>query len=283
VYSTSSTRTLSRTISKGLLAVAVAGVLFGTSAPVAAQDSPVTVTAGVDVPSLYYFRGTRQETDPKFTMWPWIDVGVPILGEGEGAVKSASLNIGLWNSLHTGSSGSGTDGQGAWYEMDFYGTLGLGFEGFSLATTYTAYTYPAPDFDPIHEIMFKASVPHMLAPYGLVAFEFADCEVCPKGTYAELGVGPSWPLTAEEGAPTLTVPVKIGLGLKDYYPGDDGASFGFASVGGTVAYAVNEMVSVKGGLEILMLGDANEALNAKEDGETSKAGFVGFFGIGFAF
>jgi hypothetical protein len=237
------------------------------------------VTAGIDVPSLYYFRGFRQEVSPKLTMWPWADVGVPILVDGEGSVKSASLNIGMWNSLHTGSSGT-DGGPGLLYETDIYATIGLGFEGFSLATTYTAYTYPAPDFEPIHEIMFKASVPNMLAPYGLVAIEFIDCDGCPKGTYAELGVGPSFPL-GEEGSATLTVPIKVGLGLKDYY--EDGVSFGFASVGGTIGYPVNEKVSLKFGAEVLMLGDVAEGFNFNDNFETSKTGFVVFGGIGFTF
>jgi hypothetical protein len=261
------------------MAVAVVGVLAGTPAPAAAQDEmPVSISAGVDIPSLYYFRGFRQEFDPKLTMWPWIDVGASILEEGTGAVKSATLNVGLWNSVHTGSSGSDTAGQSAFYETDFYATLGLGFESFELGTTYTLYASPNDSFDRIHEIAIKGSVSHMLAPYGLIAFEFAEDD---PGTYLELGVGPSWPLGEEEGAPTLTVPVKLGFGLKDYY--DDGAAFGFFSVGGTVDYPVNEMVSIRGGVEILSLGEGAEASNVNADFETSKTGFVVFGGIGFAF
>jgi hypothetical protein len=267
-------------IGKGLMAVAVVGVLAGVPAPAAAQDEmPVSITAGVDIPSLYYFRGFRQEVDPTFTMWPWIDVGVPLISEGEGSIKSATLNVGLWNSIHTGSNKDDFDG--AFYESDIYATLGLGFEQFALGVTYTGYTYPAPDFDAIHEILFKVSVPHTLAPYGLVAYEFIDCDGCDKGTYAEIGIGPSWPLSEEEGAATLTVPVKLGFGLKDYY--DDGAAFGFFSVGGTVAKAINEMVSVKGGVEVLALGEGAEDFNENSDGEESKTGFVVFGGIGFAF
>jgi hypothetical protein len=260
------------------MAAAVVGLFVAAPAPAAAQ-TPVTVTAGIDIPSLYYFRGFRQETSPKLTVWPWIDVGASLVSEGEGSVTSATLNVGLWNSLHTGSNKDDFDG--AFYESDIYATLGLGFEQFALGVTYTGYTYPAPDFDAIHEILFKVSVPHMLAPYGLIAYEFIDCDGCDKGTYAEIGIGPSWPLSEAEGAATLTVPVKIGLGLNDYY--DDGASFGFFSVGGTVAKAINEMVSVKGGAEVLMLGEGAEGFNVNDQGETSKAGFVVFGGLGFAF
>jgi hypothetical protein len=259
------------------MAVVVTGLLAGSAAPAVAQDGPpISVSAGVDIPSLYYWRGLRQEADPKLTLWPWIDVGAPIFSEGEGSLKSASVNVGLWNSVHTGSSGSGTDGQGALYETDFYATLSLGFEGFTLGTTYTAYMSPNDLFDTFHEVAFKASVAHTLAPYGLIAFDNSG----DNGVYLELGAGPSWPLTEDEGAPTLTVPVRLGFGLKEYYNDE---AFGFFSVGGTVAYPVNDMVSVKGGVEILALGDGAEASNFNEDGETSKTGFVVFGGIGFAF
>lgn len=279
MHSTSSTGRFFHTIGKGLMAAAVVGVLAGTPAPAAAQDErPVSISAGIDIPSLYYFRGFRQEFDPKFTMWPWIDVGAPILEEGTGAVKSAALNVGLWNSVHTGSSGSDTPGQSAFYETDFYATLGLDFESFALGTTYTLYSSPNDSFDRVHEIAIKGSFPHMLAPYGMIAFEFAEDD---PGTYLELGVGPSWPLGDTEGGATLTVPVKLGFGLKNYY--DDGAAFGYFSVGGTVAYPVNDVVSVKGGVEVLSLGEGAEASNVNADFETSKTGFVVFGGIGFAF
>jgi hypothetical protein len=245
-----------------------------------AQDSPVVVTGGVDVPSLYYFRGIRQEVDPKFTMWPWVDVGVPIRSGGDGAVQSVNLNIGSWNSIHTGSNKDVYDG--AFYESDFYATLSLGLQNaLTLATTYTAYTYPAPDFDAIHEIMFKLSSGTRFAPYGLVAFEFKDCDGCDKGTYAELGIGPSFPLTDTEGGPTLAIPVKLGLDLNKYYGGDEG--FAFFDIGGLITYPLQNGWSVRAGADFLALSDTLEAFNINDDLETSKTGFVVMGGVGFSF
>lgn len=270
-----------RVVSKAL-GVAACAALFSMAAPVPAlaQDSPLAVTAGVDFPSLYYFRGVRQEVDPKLTMQPWIDVGVPLM-EGDGAIQSANLNVGSWNSWHTGSSGSGDGGPGFLYETDFYATLGLGFSGFTLATTYTAYTYPSPDFDAIHEIAFRGTVAHMLAPYVLLAQEFAEDD---PGTYLELGVGPSFALSDEEGGPTLAVPVKIGLDVNDYYGGDTGYSF--FSVGGTVNYPLPEQSwgtwGLRAGLEVLALSDTLEGFNFNGD-DFSSTGFIGFGGLTFAF
>lgn len=265
-----------RAAARGFGVAALAGALaVAAPAPAAAQDAPVEVSVGVDFPSLYYYRGVRQELDPGLTMWPWVDVGIPIM-EGDGAVKSASLNVGSFNSIHTGSNKDDFDG--AFYESDFYATLGLGFAGWSLDTTYTAYMYPAPDFEAIHEIAFRGTVDNFLSPYGLVAFEFAEDE---PGTYFEIGIGPSFALTDAEEGPSLDVPVKIGFDVNDYYGGDTG--FAFFSIGGTVNIPLQDRVSLRGGVELLSLSDTLEFFNVNEDFETSKTGFVGFVGIGFAF
>jgi hypothetical protein len=240
-------------------------------APAAAQ---VKVTGGVDIPTLYYFRGFRQETDPAFTMQPFVDVGGSLFS-GDGSLKSASVNVGSWNSIHTGSNKDDYDG--AFYESDFYATLGLGFSQFNLATTYTAYAYPAPEFDTIHEIAFKGTSTNRWAPYGMIAFEFAEDN---PGTYLELGVGPTFPLRDGDGAPTLTIPVRAAFDLKDYYGGDD--KFGYFGVGGTVIIPRGKW-SIKAAVDVLMLGDTLEGANFNQDGDTSQVGFVGLIGIGFAF
>lgn len=239
-----------------------------------AAEAQVAVTGGVDVPSLYYFRGVRQEVDPKLTLQPFIDVGGSLMSDGQGTLKSATLNVGSFNSIHTGSN---KDDFGAFYESDVYATLGLSFDKFSLGTTYTAYTYPAPGFDTIHEIAFKGSFSNKLAPYGLVAFEFAEDN---PGTYVELGVGPSFPLTSSEGGPTLTIPVRIAFDAKDYYGGDTG--FSYFGIGGTVVIPRGKW-SIKLAVDSMALSDTLKAYNTKEDGSSSKMTFVGTAGLGFSF
>ena len=189
------------------------------------------------MPSVYVFRGIVQEADPKLTLFPAGDIGLA-LKSGDGGLKSVGVNFGVWNSLQTGSSGfDGPTGK-LHYEEDFYATLSLGFGGgVGLATTYTSYTSPNGMFPTVKEIAFKVSKTHMVAPYGIVAFELDDDGQADgganKGTYLELGVGPSWPLGG--GKATLTVPVKVGLSLKDYYEGFDGDSkFGFFDVGALI-------------------------------------------------
>jgi hypothetical protein len=123
------------------LTVAVLSALFVR--PAQAQDpnpGAITLTAGLDIPTLYFFRGIRQETDPKLTLWPYGDVGLALFA-GDGGVRSVGVNFGVWNSLHTGSSGLDGPSDKLHYEEDFYATLNLGFgAGVALGTTFTAYT-----------------------------------------------------------------------------------------------------------------------------------------------
>ena len=96
-------------------------------------------------------------------MWPFGDLGIALFS-GDGGVKSAAVNFGVWNSLHTGSSGSDGPSDKLHYELDFYTTLSLGFGGgVSLGTTYTAYTSPNNMFNSVKELSFKVSKAHMLA------------------------------------------------------------------------------------------------------------------------
>jgi hypothetical protein len=262
--------------------------MFGAAATASAQADPnpgaLTITAGLDFPTLYFFRGIRQEVDPKLTMWPFGDLGIALYS-GDGGLKSASVNVGVWNSLHTGSSGSDGPTGGLHYEEDFYTTLGLGFGGgFTVGTTFTAYTSPNAMFTTVKEISFKVSKAHMLAPYGVLAFEIGGDESGQadsghtfggsKGTYLELGVGPSWPLG--DGLATLAVPVKLGLSLSNYYERIDDAgdvtddAFGFFDIGGLVTFPLKGIPASFGswnfhaGLDLLMFGDTTQALNKDE-------------------
>jgi hypothetical protein len=113
----------------------------------------VTFTGGLDVLNAYFFRGIPQD-DTGVILWPYGDLGFA-LHSGDGGLTSLTVNVGLWNSLHTGLTGS--DGPGKlWYEADFYSTLGFGFGGGStVGVTYTAYTSPNGMFGTVKELSFK--------------------------------------------------------------------------------------------------------------------------------
>lgn len=278
------------------------GTWMGAAGTAYAQNDPnpgaLTFTGGLDFPTLYFFRGIRQETDAGLTMWPFGDLGIALHSADEG-LRSAAVNIGVWNSLHTGSSGSDGPSGKLHYELDFYTTLSLGFGGgVSLGTTYTAYTSPNNMFTSVKELSFKVSKAHMLAPYGVLAFEMGGDESGQadgghfiggsKGTYLELGVGPSWALG--DGVATLAVPVKLGMSLSDYYERLDengtltDSGFGFFDIGGLLTFPLTKVSSSYGswnfhaGIDFLMFGDTTKAANLGDGNAV-----VGLFGIGLTY
>lgn len=271
------------------LTLSMAGAAAAQTPAPAADPDPntgaLTFTGGLDVPTKYVFRGIVQEADSKLTLFPYGDLGIALYS-GEGAIKSASVNFGVWNALLTGSSGSDGVTDKLHYEEDFYTTFTLGFDkGFSLATTYTAYTSPNGMFNTVQEIAFKVSKSHMLAPYGLIAFELdgqADGGSS-KGTYMELGVAPSWPLAG--GKATVAIPTKVGLSLNDYYEGPDGDSgFGYFQIGGLFTVPLSTSTSkfgawnLHGGVDVYAFGDTTKAFNNGDSGKV-----VASFGIGVVY
>ena len=81
----------------------------------------ITVTGGIDFLNAYLFRGIPQD-DTGVVMWPYGDLGIA-LHSGDGIFKSVGVNVGLWNSLHTGDAGLDGPSGKLWYESDFYATL----------------------------------------------------------------------------------------------------------------------------------------------------------------
>lgn len=301
---TTSISTFRRAAVAALFAAALAA---GTPAPALAQDDPnpgaLSFTGGLDVPSIYYFRGIRQERDPALTLWPYGDLGIALFS-GDGGLKSVGVNIGVWNSLHTGTSGTGGISEGLHYEEDFYTTLSLGFGGgVTVSTGYMALTSPNNMFTTVKEWQFKVAKAHWLSPYVFLARELgtepgvgqADAGA-EAGSYLELGAAPSWAFAA--GKATLGVPVKLGLSLGNYYEGADphhetpepeDSAFGFFSVGGLVTVPLTGIPSrfgswnIHAGADLLTLGHHPELLNVGPDGTTSKSTVVALIGLGVSY
>jgi hypothetical protein len=287
------------------LAAAVAAAALLCAAPAAAQSADpnpgaLTLTGGFDILNAYHFRGIPQDEDDFGSiMWPYADLGVALF-EGDGGLKTVSVNLGTWNSLHTG--GAGLDGPTGklWYESDFYATLGFGFGGgTSVGLTYTAYTSPNSLFSTVKEIAFKFAVDDSgylggaaVKPYVLIAREFgrdaADAAAglgqadagASLGTYMELGLAPGY--TAPRFS--VAVPVKVGLSLGDYYeggPSGEDETFGFFSLAGIVTLPFTGEPTrfgswnVHGGVEYLRLGERNQGFGENQ--------VIGSVGIGFSY
>lgn len=274
-------------------ATAAAALTVVMPATAAAQSDPnpgaLTVTGGVDFPAVYVFRGIVQESDPGFTMFPYVDLGWN-LHTGEGTVKSVGVNVGSWHSLQTGSSGSDGPSDRLHYEEDFYATLALGFGGgYSLGTTYTAYTSPNDMFTTVKEISFKVSKSHWLNPYGVLAFEIGGDNSGQAdggedlGTYLELGVSPAVPLKGQKF--TLAVPVKLGMSLKNYYElnGDD-QKFGYFDIGALFTFPLSTSTSplgawnVHAGFDTYFFGHFPETVN-----DNNQIRWVPYVGVGFTY
>jgi hypothetical protein len=248
----------------------------------------LTLTAGFDFANAYFFRGIPQD-DTGVVMWPYGDLGFALFS-GDGTFKSVGVNVGTWNSLHTGNAGSDGPSGELWYESDFYAALALGFgKGTNVGVTYTAYTSPNGSFGTVKELSFKVSVDDSgalgafsLKPYAVLAQELdgqADGGAN-EGTYLELGIAPGYPRSRV----SLTVPVKVGLSLSDYYEGLTGdETFGFFSIAGVVTVPFTSAPTrfgswnIHGGVEFLFLGDRNEAVF----GDSSHV--IGSIGIGLSY
>lgn len=266
----------------------LAGFVVGVSASARAQQPTdpnpgnITLAAGIDFPATYIFRGIVQESDPRLTAQPYGDVGLAFYSGGGGLIRSVGANVGLWNSLQTGSSGLTGSADKVWYEERFYSSVTLGFGGgTSVGTTYIAYTSPNGLFPTVREVNFKVSAANWVAPYGILAVELdrqADGG-SNEGTYLELGAGPNWSIGGSRWR--VAIPLKLGLSLKDYYElGAKDHRFGFFDIGGllTVPLGVPSGFgswNLHGGVDALRFGDTTRAFNGGERSKVVASGGIG--------
>jgi hypothetical protein len=292
------------------LLLAACGLLLAMNAPAYAQNDPnpgnLTLVGNIDLTNAYMFRGIRQD-DTRVIAQPSAEIDIALQSANSG-LKSTSLNFGTWNSLHTGAAGleSSSSGFGCacdklWYESDFYATLALGFTGGAVGVTYTAYTSPNAGFNNVKEVMFKfggddsaALGKAALHPWVIAAFEFDTANGhqadggSKAGKYLELGVAPGYS-TAKA---SVTVPVKVGLSMGDYYELNEGTAarpnfvdhaFGYLSIAGIVTVPLKGTTpygawNLHAGVEYQHLGTTTEAFN---NGKPNK-GIVSA-GIGFTY
>jgi hypothetical protein len=261
----------------------VGSLLAGTAAAQSAGDpnpGAITLTATMDASNAYLFRGIPQD-DTGLILWPAADLGVT-LWSGDGVLRSTTVSVGTWNSLHTGVTGTDGPSGKLWYESDFYTSAGLGFGGgITVAAAYTAYTSPNNAFATVTELSLKVGAPvYGISPYALVAFELdgqADGGTV-EGRYLEIGAAPSVGL----GGVTVGIPIKVGLSLEGYYEGLQGDErFGFFSIGGNLAVPLTSernrfgRWNAHGGAEFVRLGDSN-ALRLGDNTKVIISAGVGF-------
>ena len=245
----------------------------------------------IDAPTVFVFRGIVQEADPKLTLFPYGEIGIA-LSSGNGSSGDLRLYVGVWNSLNTGSSGSGGPLKRLHYAEHFYATLAIGLPaGLTVAPAFRAITSPNGAYHSVREIDLSVSKAGAIAPYGFLAFELSDKgqldDGGKKGSYLEVGAAPNFGLPFARAR--LAVPVKAGFGLNNYYElfGNDLAfhdhPFGFFDVGAMVTAPLSVPArfgrwNVHGGVDFLAFGDTTKAFN---DGDAQKT--VGTVGVGLAY
>jgi len=239
----------------------------------------VAVTSGFDFATAYVFRGIYQEDNGAIAP-TYVDVGVN-LGRG------VTLNFGNWDSLHSGPTGHGGHGN-AWYEADYYGSMTFTAGKLKPGVLFTSYTSPNDAFATVHELAGvvaydDSSSPFPLSPKAIVGVELGNghADGGPnRGTYLELGIRPAMKAAS---ALTLSMPVKIGLSLKDYYEGPAGSDrVGYFDTGiiasVPLAFMNGGAWEVHGGVDVLWFGDNMKLLNA---GDRVKP--VGIIGLSFTY
>jgi len=223
-----------------------------------AKPKMATITAGADFTSAYMFRGIFQE-DSGAIIQPHADVALAVN-------KSFTLDFGNWESQHSAPTGT-------FYESDYFvsGTFVAGKvkPGF----LFTSYTSPKDRFKTVNELAAvigfddsSSKVP--FSPTIILGQELTDGQAdggSHKGTYLELGAKPTIKLSKKDGAPSLGIPLKVGLGLKDYYEGAAGTdTFGYFDLGfiASVPFKVSKgSFEIHGGVDFLTLGDNMKVLN----------------------
>ncbi len=277
-----------------LVGFGVGALVFaaGSGIAFADDDAPntgnISLTLQNDFTTAYYFRGILQENDDM--IWePSLAIGLKVFSSEDAFLRSASLGIGTWESVHSDHTGSSGGGPNAWYEADVYPSVSLTWAGgVSTAFTYYWYTSPNNAFNTTEEIDavigFDDS-PYLdkfaLHPSVTFAFETKGSSYQDflgistngrghgKGSLAILAIAPSYAIPLSDDYPlTLTLPVTVALSMHDYYKdATHNDTYGYASIGLTanipLAFIPKKYGtwSVTNGLNTLFLSDALESVN----------------------
>lgn len=225
-------------------ALMAAGAGLAPSSASAAEEKekkalPLSVSAGVDFPTAYYFRGVLQQDEGLITQ-PYANLYLKLY---EGKDFSITPWAGVWNSFHE-EKGLGNK---KYYEVDYLAGVDFGVGPVTISPGYTLYHYPSDVFKDIHEVQLKLSFndsalikvtkfPFALNPYIMFAWETKD-KGGTEDSYMEIGIRPSFEGKIGVVPFTFGIPVTVGMSLDDYYFNKSGkeTTLGYVSVAGTAS------------------------------------------------
>ena len=291
-----------RVVLAGVLAAAL--VSFAVPTPAMAQDDPnpgaLTFTGGVDFPTIYFFRGIRQESDAKLTMWPYGDLGIALFS-GDGGLKSVGVNVGVWNSVQTGSAG--TDG------AERSRPLRRGFLHHAQPRIWR-WIHGGRDVHGADQSQPDVQHHQGISAQGLEGAHARALRVPGVGTDRRRPGGRRQPqghvsrarrgskLATRGGWTDARSPRQARSGPQNYYEAPTGdnfdgpsenSSFGFFDIGGLVTVPLKGVPSkfgawnIHGGVDVLFLGHGTKYFNVDPAGERSDNKVIGLFGIGVGY
>lgn len=263
--------------------------------PTGPNTGRLSFSGGTDFTTAYFFRGYNQE-DQGVIGQPYLTLYAKLSDEDEFNVTGY---VGTWNSVHSENTLADTGGgPDSWYESDFLAGVDVASGAFTVGFIYTLYTYPNGAFDSIQELGVKLAwddsefqegrLGFALKPYVAVYAETGDRNGS-EDWYGEAGIAPGIYTFNEDGKypVAITVPLTVGLSLKDYYfdEGGDEELLGYASAAVTASVPLAFIPAdygswnVTGTFQYLYLNA--EGLQAANHGDDYE--LVGKLGIAFAY
>jgi hypothetical protein len=230
---------------------------------------------------------------------PWASVDVPIV-LCNGPVRSVRWVADVWGSLQGGDSGvaGAPHAPKAWYEGDVWLGLAVGVgEHVDVRLDYAWSWSPNGSFERFEEVALTVSLDDEaswsadggrfrgFAPTVMVVAETRGQNDGGRhlGRYAEATLEPRWALAAAAAsAVDLSLPLRVGVSLRDYYEDADGRDecFGFAEGGVRLTVGLARLAcALDGWNAIATVGATSLGGHVADQGDGRRTRFVASFGL----
>lgn len=260
------------------------------------DDAGPEVTLGLDVVSAYYDRGFLIEA-AQAVVQPWASIDARVLTLC-GAVRDVRVVADVWTSFQDGESGlrGAPHAPAVWYEGDVWlGAASHVGEHLDVRLDYQWSWSPNGSFERFEEVALQLELDDApdddaagpwrgFAPHAIVAAEVRgqNDEGTTLGWYLELGVEPRWSLLDTGPAVELSLPLRAGLSLHDYYEdaeGDD-ETFGYVEGGVRLTLGLERLSPCLAGVSaIATVGGIALGEHAAEAGDGRRSRFLAAFSL----
>jgi hypothetical protein len=211
------------------------------------KETCITGDIGVTVVSQYITRGLILENQGAIVQ-PFADLYFKLY-EGDGFLNKATLNLGIWASLHDQktqaglASGAGRSTTRNWFEFDWTAGVSLVFaKNITFTPSIYSFTSPNDAFDTFYGLNLALAYDDtdLLGAFALhpkvqVMFELENKagNGADEGVYYEIAIAPGFPV----GPVTVSFPIAAGFGSSDFYANDE--TYGFFTAGLSLGYGLS--------------------------------------------